>query len=137
LDSVLLMAEFQSLPPAAFDAITRRTEQRMQGQLLAVAARYDARRGQVMVSLNNGMVVGFPPALLPGLEAASADDLRKIEVEGLGYGLRVAALDVDISIPQLMADQLGSTRMTRAVSRAQASKANGRLGGRPRKTPAA
>ncbi len=87
--------------------------------------------------MNSGAVVGFPLAVLPGLEQATPDDLRKIEVEGGGYGLHVASLDADISIPTLLEDQLGSTIMRRAVTRANASKANGRLGGRPRKPAAA
>ena len=131
------MAEFQMPTPREFDAITRRTEQRMKHQLLAVAARYDRRSGRVMIALNTGAVVGFPLAVLPGLENATPDDLRKIEVEGGGYGMRVARLDADISIPALLADQLGSTIMKHAVARVSASQANGRLGGRPRKVEAA
>jgi len=131
------MAEFDAPTDQVFDAITRRTAQRRKRQLLAVDARYDRRGQRVMISLNNGAVVGFPLSVLPGLEQATPDDLRKIDVEGGGYGLHVANLDADISVPQLLADQLGSTVMRRAVARAEASKANGRLGGRPRKTEAA
>ncbi len=127
------MAEFQMPTPREFDAITRRTEQRKTHHLLAVAARYDRRSGRVMIALNTGAVVGFPLAVLPGLENATPDDLRKIEIEGGGYGMRVARLDADISIPALLADQLGSTIMKHAVARVSASQANGRLGGRPRK----
>jgi len=131
------MAEFEAPTQQEFDAITRRTAQRMKHQLLAVDARYDRRGGRVMITLNNGAVVGFPLSALPGLECATLDDLRNIEVEGGGYGLHVATLDADISIPSLLADQLGSTIMRRAIARANASKANGRLGGRPRKPKAA
>ena len=131
------MAEFKAPTQQEFDAITRRTVQTMKHQLLAVDARYDRRNGRVMITLNTGAVVGFPLSTLPGLEQATPDDLRKIEVEGGGYGLHVAGLDADISIPSLLADQLGSTIMRRAVARANASKANGRLGGRPRKPAAA
>jgi hypothetical protein len=131
------MAEFEVPTQAQFQAITRRTADRMKRQLLAVSARYDRRGGRVMITLNNEAVVGFPLASLPGLERATPDDLRHIVVEGGGYGLHVAALDADISVPQLLADQLGSTVMKRAVVRASASRANGRLGGRPRKTRAA
>ncbi|HWK45008.1 MAG TPA: DUF2442 domain-containing protein [Stellaceae bacterium] len=127
------MAEFETLSEQEFDAITRRTAERMKRQLLAVSARYDRRGGRVMITLNNGTVVGFPLSVLPGLERATPDDLRKIEIEGGGYGLHVARLDADISVPQLLADQLGSTTMRRAMSRSTASKANGRMGGRPRK----
>jgi len=131
------MAEFQIPTPQEFDAITRQTAARTKQQLLAMGARYDRRSERVMITLNNGTVVGFLRSALPGLEHATPDELRKIEVEGGGYGLRVASLDADISIPQLLADQLGSTVMRRAVARANASKANGRLGGRPRKPKAA
>ena len=131
------MAEFEVPTPEEFHAITGRTAERMRRQLLAVSARYDRRGGRVMISLNNGAVVGFPLAVLPGLEGATPEDLRHIAVEGGGYGLRVERLDADISVPQLLADQLGSTVMRRAVVRAGASRANGRLGGRPRKTGAA
>lgn len=131
------MAEFKAPTQQEFDAITRRTAQRMKHQLLAVDARYDRRNDRVMITLNSGAVVGFPLSALPGLERATPDDLRKIEVEGGGYGLHVASLDADISIPTLLEDQLGSTIMRRAVVRANASKANGRLGGRPRKPVAA
>ncbi len=131
------MAEFQIPTPQEFDAITRQTAARTKQQLRAVGARYDRRSERVMITLNNGTVIGFLRSALPGLEHATPDDLRKIEVEGGGYGLHVASLDADISIPQLLADQLGSTVMRRAVARANASKANGRLGGRPRKPKAA
>ncbi len=131
------MAEFVPPSEEAFAAITQATSRERRYQLLAVSARYDRRLGRVMITLNNGAIVGFPLSVLPGLEAASADDLRRIEVEGDGYGLHVPNLDADISVPNLLADQLGSSLMKRAVSRASASRANGRLGGRPRKRSAA
>ena len=127
------MAEFQVPTPGEFEAITRRTAERMRRQLLAVGARYDRRAGRVMITLNNGAVVGFPLSALPGLEHAAADDLRKIEIQGGGYTLHIPSLDADISVPQLLADELGSTIMRRAIVRANASRTNGRLGGRPRK----
>ena len=131
------MAEFEIPTEEQFEAITRQSSDRLKRQLLAVSARYDRRGRRVMISLNNGAVVGFPLASLPGLEHATPDELRHIVVEGAGYGLRVACLDADISVPQLLADQLGSTLMKRAVVRASASRANGMLGGRPRKSQAA
>jgi hypothetical protein len=131
------MAEFEIPTSEEFEAITRRTAERMKRQLLAVSARYDRRGERVMIALNNGAIVGFPLAVLPGLERATPNDLRHIVVEGEGYGLHVKSLDADISVPQLLADQLGSSVMKRAVVRASASRANGRLGGRPRKSRAA
>jgi hypothetical protein len=87
----------------------------------------------VVITLNNGAIVDFPLDVLPGLERAHPDDLRAIEVEAGGYGLHVGKLDADISVPRLLEEQLGSTAMKVGQARAMASRANGRLGGRPRK----
>lgn len=59
-----------------------------------------------------------------------------ITVKGGGYNLRFDNLDADISIPQLLEDELGSKVMKRSIARARASKANGLLGGRPHKKAA-
>ena len=131
------MAEFEIPTADQFATITRQTTERLKHQLLAVTARYDRRSGRVMIALNNGAVVGFPLASFPGLECATPDEVSHIVVEGGGYGLHVASLDADIAVPRLLSDQLGSTVMKRAVIRANASRANGRLGGRPRKSQVA
>jgi hypothetical protein len=102
------MAEFLVPSPEAFEDITRGSAAERAGQILAVSARYDRRSPLVMIALNTGAMVGFPLSVMPGLEGASADDLRKIEIEGGGYGLRVASLDADISVPRLPEDQLGA-----------------------------
>ena len=100
--------------------------------LLAKSAHFDARTGLVMITLSNGTVVGFPLSVMPGLEAAAPADLRKIEVQAGGYGLHVAKLDADIAVPQLLSDHLGSEVLSKAVARAEASRANGQRGGRPK-----
>jgi hypothetical protein len=131
------MAEFKIPTQREFDAATGRGTRRMQQSLLAVSARYDRRGERVIVTLNNGTIVGFPLAALPGLQHAEPNELRVIEVEAGGYGLHIPALDADISVPRLLEEQLGSTSMKVAQARAAASRANGRLGGRPRKSQAA
>jgi hypothetical protein len=131
------MAEFAVPSNLEFAAITRRTRQRTRLALRAMKARFDGRAGLVLVTLNTGAVVGFPLSVLPGLEHAAPADLRRIEVQGGGYGLHVAKLDADISVPQLLADYVGSPVMNQAVARAKASRANGRAGGRPKGNKAA
>jgi hypothetical protein len=131
------MAEFKAPTPQEFVAATRRGMRRMQQSLLATSASYDRRGERVIITLNNGTTVGFPLAVLPGLEHARPEDLRAIEVEAGGYGLRVPSLDADISVPRLLEDHFGSTVMRIAQARAAASRANGRMGGRPRNSNAA
>ncbi len=45
----------------------------------------------------------IPPHLVQGLEAATADQLARIEILGVGYGLHWEELDTDLSIPGLLA----------------------------------
>ena len=100
--------------------------------MVATSASYDARARAVVIGLANGVTVGFPLAVLPGLERARPEELRTLVIEGGGYGLHVPALDADISIPQLFKDQLGAEGMLKGLKRATASRNNGRLGGRPK-----
>lgn len=110
----------------------------------AVAARYDRRRARVVVSLNTGVEVTFPPELAEGLADATPTDLAKIEITPSGLGLHWPSLDADLYVPgllagafggkQWMAAQLGAAGgSARSQAKAQAARVNGRLGGRPRK----
>jgi hypothetical protein len=110
----------------------------------AIAARYDRRRARVVVSLDNGLELAFPPGLAEGLNTAEAADLASIEISPTGLGLHWPKLDADLYLPSLMAGIFGSPRwmaglMGRAGGRSRtdakttAARENGRRGGRPRK----
>jgi hypothetical protein len=114
----------------------------------ARSARYDARTGHVRVDLTNGCSFVFPARLAQGLERATDKELTEIEILGLGLGLRWERLDVDLSVPGLLAglfgtkaymDRLRARKAGAATSPAKAAAArrNGKKGGRPRKTRAA
>lgn len=111
----------------------------------AQGAYYDAQSRRVIVSLPGEMQLTFPPYAVQGLDAATEDDLRSIELVDNGLGLRIDRLDVDISIPALLKGLRGSPKweashMGRAggsaatLRKAEAARENGRLGGRPRRT---
>ncbi|MHA7876502.1 DUF2442 domain-containing protein [Roseivivax sp.] len=106
----------------------------------ATGARYDSATGRVIVELSNGCTFAFPAALAQGLAGASDGDLADVELLGRGYGLHWESLDVDLSLPGLMAGIFGTKtwmaqRGGRATSKAKsaAARANGAKGGRPRK----
>lgn len=107
----------------------------------AASARYDASTGRVVVELTNGCVFAFPGTRAEGLQDATAEQLAEVEVLGQGYGLHWEALDVDLSLPGLMAGLFGTRSfMARQAGRASspakaaAARANGAKGGRPRRT---
>ena len=110
----------------------------------AVSARYDPKTGRIVIHLSCGLIVSFAPGDAQGLENARPSQLKAIEITPSGFGLHFPAVDADLYVPGLLEGFLGSKSwMTsrlgqfggRATSKAKkaASRANGRLGGRPKK----
>ncbi|MBC7152931.1 MAG: DUF2442 domain-containing protein [Rhizobium sp.] len=129
------------LTDAAIDAALERGRAAHAAEPRAAAARYDRSSGRVVVDLENGCTFAFPPQLAQGLEDASDDQLAAVEVLGQGYGLHWEELDVDLSLPGLMAGIFGTKAWmarragrTTSAAKAAASRANGAKGGRPRKS---
>jgi hypothetical protein len=133
---------------ALTDADIRRAETVMRDDMAtsprAVAARYDRRRSRIVLSLENGVEVAFPPELAEGLDKASATDLGRIEISPTGLGLHWPNLDADLWLPALLNGVFGSPRWmagimgrkggrSRTDAKVAAARANGMRGGRPRK----
>jgi hypothetical protein len=111
----------------------------------AVSARYDRHRSRVVVKLNTGVELTFPARLAEGLVGAPADALAEIEISPAGLGLHWPKLDVDLYVPALLQGVFGSKQWmarelgaqggrSRTAAKIAAARANGRKGGRPRKT---
>ncbi len=123
----------------------QQAEKRMQALRengFAVSARYNRRSGRVVINLNTGVQIAFPPRLAEGLANASPADLAEIEISPAGLGLHWPKLDADVYVPALlqgvfgsrrwMAAQLGATGgKARSRAKAAAARENGRKGGRP------
>jgi hypothetical protein len=112
-----------------------------------LAATYNARRGRVIIHLRNGLELSFDPKQIQGLTEATPADLRTIEVSPMRIGLHFPSLDADIHVPSLLAGALGSSKwmaaqlgasggQSRSPRKKRAARANGKLGGRPRKNAA-
>jgi hypothetical protein len=128
----------------SFEQAARRAAERQKSTPHAVAARFDKRLGKVIVELSSGLMIGFGPEDAQGLERARVDDLTKIEITPSGFGLHFPKLDADLYLPALLEGFFGSSKWAaarlgasggsvRTKVKAAAARANGRLGGRPRK----
>jgi hypothetical protein len=127
-----------------FAAASRRGSARQANEPMATAVRYDRRRDRVVVSLNTGAELAFPPRIAQGLEKAMPADLAEIEISPSGFGIHFPRLDADLYLPALlqgvfgskawMAAQLGATGgKARTEAKRAAARVNGKRGGRPRK----
>jgi hypothetical protein len=131
------------LTDAAIDAALERGRAVRAHEPRASAARYDRASARVIIDLENGCTFAFPPRLAQGLEGASDAQLAAVEILGQGYGLHWEALDVDLSLPGLMAGLFGTRAWiarhagrSTSAAKAAAARANGAKGGRPRKSAA-
>jgi hypothetical protein len=111
----------------------------------AVAARFEAATGRMVVELMNGCVYAFPPGLVQDLQGAGPEALMGVIVDGAGFNLHWPALDVDLYVPALVAGVFGTSAwmrqglarlagQARTPAKRAAARANGAKGGRPRKT---
>ena len=110
----------------------------------AVSARYDRKTGRIAIHLSSKLIVSFSPADVQGLENAKPSQLAEIEISPSGFGIHFPALDADLYVPALLEGFLGSrawmaSRLgqiggrSRSKAKKAASRANGKLGGRPKK----
>jgi hypothetical protein len=110
----------------------------------AIRARYDRRVSRIVIGLDNGLELAFPPRLAQGLETASPTELANIEISPLGDGLHWPAIDAYLYVPALLQGVFGSRSWmarnlgaiggrARTEAKAGAARENGRKGGRPKK----
>ncbi|MDE0948058.1 MAG: DUF2442 domain-containing protein [Sphingobium sp.] len=125
------------------DAAEARGRDALANEPRALAVRYDRKAARIIVDLASGATFAFPPYLGQGLDAATPDQLAEVEIAGAGFGLHWEALDVDLSVPALMAGSFGTKAWMRELARragsvtspakAAAARVNGAKGGRPKK----
>src|SRR5437763_5122632 len=104
----------------------RRGKQSLSSEPRAHSARYDRRTGRILVELTNGCSFAFPARRAQGLERATDGELANIEVLGVGLGLHWEKLDVDLSVPGLLAGLLGTKAYMDRQRAAPAGAANAR-----------
>jgi hypothetical protein len=113
----------------------------------AVAVEYDDNNDSFIILLSSGVSLIVPRHLLQGLERATPEQLREVQIVGASSGLSWPALNIDHYIPGLIDGVFGSRNWMSELARragsmkserkAESARENGRKGGRPRKDRAA
>ena len=140
----MAIPELPEITEADVEAAEARMAELRRTTPYAVRATYDRRIGRIRIELSTGLELAFRPRDAQGLDKATPADLSEIEISPEGFGLHFPRLDADLYVPGLLAGQLGSkawmaARLGREGGKARtpakqaAARANGKLGGRPRK----
>lgn len=128
-------------------AANERSRLRLLNEPHIVKAHYDPKLRRVIVCLSNHAWFVFRPEDAQGLEHATTAQLKKIEISPSTFGLHFPLLDAQFDITALMQGHFGSRKWmaarlgaaggaSRSKAKVTAAKANGKLGGRPRKLAA-
>jgi hypothetical protein len=101
----------------------------------------------LILKLSDGRRCVIPREDLQGLQSATSEQISNIEILGGGTGLHWPALDVDLYVPSLLQGIYGNRQWMAEIGRRgglatspgkkRSSRANGKLGGRPRTKAAA
>ncbi len=127
-----------------FEKANRRFAELRASTPFTTAARYDRKAGRVILSLNTNLEIMFSPKNAQGLEHAKPSQLEEIEISPSGFGIYFPKIDADLYVPSLLEGFLGSRKWmaarlgaeggkSKTVAKTSAARANGALGGRPRK----
>ena len=126
-----------------FERANQRSKELQAAVPRAVSVRYDRKSGQIVIDLNSRVTLTFSPRDVEGLENAKPSQLEEIEISPSGFGVYFPKLDADLYVPGLLEGLLGSKKwiaarlgqiggQSRSKAKKAASKANGKLGGRPK-----
>jgi hypothetical protein len=128
----------------SFERANRRAGRLKASTPRIIRAHYDRARGKVVIHLSSKMDLSFSPHDAQGLENAKPAQLEEIEISPSGFGLHFPRLDADLYLPGILEGLLGSKRwmasrlgqmggVSRSPAKRAAARANGKLGGRPKK----
>jgi hypothetical protein len=110
----------------------------------AISAHYDRRTKRIVIEVSSKLIVSLSPSDVEGIEHATPSQLNEIEISPSGFGIRFPAVDADLYVPALLEGFLGSKTwmasrlgqiggQSRSKAKQNASRTNGKLGGRAKK----
>jgi hypothetical protein len=103
---------------------TRRGDELVKSEPGAIRARFDPIAGLVVIDLNRGYSISFPPARAQGLENAKSEELAECEITAAGLGIYFPKVDVDLWVPALVKGRFGNDRWEAAWAEAHPATCN-------------
>ena len=132
------------ISPTTEDELKRAIEaghKRRANERRAASVRYDVDRDAIEIELTDGAGLRLPRTMIEEFRRVSPADLMQLRVSPAGYGIRLDARDINISVHGLIAalattaDMAGSLGKLGGAARTEAkrvsARANGAKGGRP------
>ncbi|MDQ2185628.1 DUF2442 domain-containing protein [Alcaligenaceae bacterium A4P071] len=126
-----------------YDAATARGETTQLAFPSVIDVRYNKRTARLVFTMTTDVHIAVRLADIRGLENVDSADLVDPQISPSGLGVHFPKADVDIYIPSLLEACLGLQRWlaaqrgkaggsARTPAKADAARANGKRGGRPR-----
>lgn len=122
---------------------------RVRGEPLVTEVEYEPGPGLdlLILKLSDGRRHLLPREDLQGLQSATKEQIANVEIAGGGTGLHWPDLDADLYVPALLRGIYGNKRwmakigrrggLATSAAKKRAARANGKLGGRPRRNAVA
>lgn len=120
----------------------KRGEESLKHDPRAISAKYD--NGRVTVGLLSGWSFSFNPRTYRAFKNATDEELAEVRPLGFGFALEWEKLDQHLGVGSLVLDLIGEKFLHSESARRRgeitskkkqtASRTNGKLGGRPKKT---
>jgi hypothetical protein len=111
----------------------------------AIGLTYEDGERLLSLRMSDGSCHYIPTAKLQGLSEASDDTISHLEISEDGLDIHLPSGDVDLYVPALLSGIYGTKKWmsalgqrggrSRSAAKTDASRENGRKGGRPRKYP--
>lgn len=133
--------QYTPITDAELVKIEQETFESDQTEPRLTAARYDAARGELTLTLRDNISIRFPARQLKSLQNASDAQLTDLRIMSRGSALFFDSLDVQmttIALLQLVfkmpssADRGRQGGVVRSAAKSAAARVNGLKGGRPR-----